>query len=254
MHFTYKTVMRAALVSVLAVMTGTMAQAAPFTSINGLDYDLGQFAGAAVTTNVGDNRIFGSTFDNPNGIDMLTLGELAAGQFGGVDPGDRITLGFGDGDQDMLTLTYGAPVLIGAGDASLFVVFEQASANTPDPEGTSFEISINGGIFVNAGTSASATLTEDVVGAGGDPQNQIVFDLTHADFGFLIGDTISTVKIQNLGIAGVSTDDPDFLFAARAGRIPAPEPGTLALFGLGLLLLYGTARWRRPAGVRLSLS
>jgi len=243
---------RKALAFALAVgvdaIGGTAADAAPVVTINGLSYDLAQFDGANVTTNVSSSDIFGSTFDNPNGIDGVTLGELAEPQFG-FDPGDRISLGIDDGDQDMLTLTYGSPVLIGPGDSMLFVVFEQSGDTTVDPEGRNFEISFNGGMFVNASTSGSVTATGGVVGAGGTEQNQIVFDLTHADFGFSIGDTISTVKIRNLVILGSSEDDPDFLFAARAGTgqvfASVAEPEVLAMLGLGLAVLAFSRR--RPA-------
>ncbi len=236
-----KTVLKASWI--FGVMIAMMQPSyAAVVTINSLDYELDQFIGATVTTTVDGSAIFGSTFDNPNGIDQFTLGELAFDQFN-MDPGDRITLGLQQElsppnmSVDSLTLTYGTPVLIGPGMSSLFVILEQASSKlTSDTEATSFRISFNGNSFQNAFASAFST-TMGVTGAGGDPQNQIVFDLTSAFFGFMIGDTISTVTIQNLGIGG-DADDPDFLFAARAGTTPVsevPEPTSLAVFIIGIL-------------------
>lgn len=246
---------RVTMAALLGLLTASGATAAPITSINGIDYDLAQFTAATVTTNVTEAEIFGSTFDNPNGIDLLTLGELATPQFG-FDPGDRITLGIEDGDQDLLTLFYGAPVLIGTGMSSWFVVFEQSGDTVVDPEGLNFEIAFNGGSFVEAWTSASVTATGGVVGAGGTEQNQIVFDLLHSDFGFSTGDVINSVAIRNRVITMSSEDDPDFLFAARAGTDPVffdpnadftnPEPSSLVLCAIALGYVgVGSARRRR---------
>lgn len=248
-HIRYTTLRGTAVAAALAAAMSVglfqtqQATAAPFTTIEGITFDLGQFTGAAVTTDVPASDLHGSTFDNPNGIDGVTLGELATAHFG-ADEGDRISLGEVDGAQNMILLTYGFGVLIGSGDSAKFVVYEQSGRAFLDPEGISFEISINGGTFVNAGTSAAATGTGGVTGAGGTEQNQIVFDLLHPDFGFTVGDVINTVKIQNLGISGVTTDDPDFLFAGRAGRAPltVSAPGVLALFGLGVIGLGALRR------------
>ncbi|MEQ9490085.1 MAG: PEP-CTERM sorting domain-containing protein [Alphaproteobacteria bacterium] len=229
------------IVATLCAVSISGAQAASI-SINGLDFDLAQFAGASVTTNVPANEIEGSTFDNPNGIDGFTLGELAAGQFG-FDPGDRISLG-DTGNQDSLTLTYGGPIGLGAGDASKFVIYEQSGRDFLDPEGTSFEISFNAGAFVNVSTSGAVTATGGVTGLGGTEQNQIVIDLFNAAFGFGVGDALNTVTIRNLGIGG-TTDDPDLLFAARAGTLAAvPVPAALPLMAAGLGL-FGLLGWRR---------
>ncbi len=226
------------------------ASAAPLTTINGLTFDLGQFAGAAVTTNVGSNDLNGTTFDNPNGIDGFTLGELASGQFGG-DFGDRISLGEVNGEQDFLTLTYGAPVLIGDGQASLFVVYESSGRTFLDEEGTNFEISFNGGAFIAANASASVTATGGVLGAANSGEsaehNQVIFDLLHSDFGFSVGQTISTVTIRNLVVLGSSADDPDFTFAGRAGVVSAVPLPAAAPMLLGGVALFGLLRRRRRA-------
>lgn len=216
-------------------------------TIGGFTYDLDQFSDATVTTdafNDADNpngpmdEIVGSTFDNLNGIDGFTLGELATAQFG-VDPGDRITLGFTPMEKNFLTLDYGlAPVSLIPG--SFFVVLEQATdIFDPDAEATSFEISFNGDPFKSAALFGSTTM--NLLGAGGDPQNQIVFDL-FTDFGFSVGDMLQSVTIQNLGVAG-EQDDPDFLFAGVA----VPEPNSLAILGIGAIGL--TIYRRRKKGI-----
>ena len=235
-------------VAAVALLGGGAVHAAPFTTINGLTFDLGQFVGASVTTDSDD--VFSSDFDNPNGIDGFTLGELAIGpgpnQFP-VDPGDRITLGLANSGQvEFLKLTYGISVPVGAGDASKYVVYEQSGRTTVDDEGKSFRISVNGGAFVDARTTAALTATGGVTGAGGTAQNQLVFDLLHPDFGLVIGSIISTVELRNIGLT-VNTDDPDFLFMGRAGTVstaPVPIPGAMPLAATGLAMI-GALGWRR---------
>lgn len=224
------------------------AQAAGIT-INGLDFNLDQFAGAGVTTNVSAAHVHASTFENLNGFDGYELGELAIGHFG-ADEGDRISLGDFSA-QDTLTLTYGTPVTVGPGQASLFVVLEQASSSSgSDAEGRNFEISINGGLFVNGNDSDGF----DFISGPGDAQNETIFDLTGPNFGLSIGDVINTVTIRNL-IGNDGTYDPDFLFAGRAGTdltyAPVPEPASLAVWGLVSLCgggsLYRRRKQRREA-------
>lgn len=239
-----KRILLAAAILTLVTNMASQSSAAVIT-IESYSYDLDQFLGASVTTNVPSSHVHSSTFENANGFDGFELGELASAHFGG-DVGDRISLGDFSA-QDTLTLTYGTPVAIGPGDSSLFVVFEQASANGYDIEGEHYEISINGGAFVDAANAISKTF---ITGMGGDGQNQTVFDLTDANFNLNIGDTISTVTIRNL-VGNDGTYDPDFLFAARAGTAPlsssspVPEPASLAVWGLFGLVGCGVGVYRR---------
>lgn len=216
-----------------------LSGAAQAVNINGFEFDLGQFTGAAVTTSVSAAHIHGNTWDNLAGVDNFTLGELAAGQFGGVDPGDHISLG----DQhplDWLTLTYGTGVTLGAGDGSLFVLYE-SSGRTPgqgDSGRTGWDIQFNGGAWHDAGSTASSvSLFLDYAPSHG----QIVFDLT--TLGFNLGDVINTVSVRNhLGVG------PDFTFGAFAsGSAPVPEPATMTLLGLGVAGMAIRRRMNRGA-------
>jgi hypothetical protein len=246
----------AVLFSVVALMFTASPARAALVTINSLQFELDQFIGARVTTtatndatnpNSSTDEIVGSTFDNPNGIDGFTLGELAGPRFVGdmgsqfsVDPGDRITLNFGQDSmtQDILTLTYaGAGFLLSS--INKFVVFEQASGVTTGPadlEATNFEINFNSGMFFNASVG---TLTRGVLGmAVSDPQNQIVFDLSAV--GLMPGVLVKTVTIRNLVGAG-DQYDPDFLFAGFS----VPEPSSLLVFAIGAVGCGVTARRRR---------
>lgn len=227
----------------LAVAAPMAATAAPFTTIDGFNFDLGQFSTAFVTT---DGTFASSNFDNVAGVDGFELGELAARPGGTtfpVDAGDRISLG-DDTTEQFLKLDYGANGFsVGAGQASNFVVYESSGRDFVDPEGLNFKISFNGGAFVNAGDAGVASV---VALAGAAEHNQIVFDLTDVEFGFLIGDTINTVEIRNLtGFPG--TSDPDFTFAGRAGIDAAiPAPAALPLM-LSVLALGGLMARRRKS-------
>jgi len=243
-------------IAAMAVTSTTWA--APIVNIEGLDFDLAQFTGAFVQTDSSfqDGRVF----DNVNGIDGFTLGELAVGsmtdQFSS-DPGDFLTLQ--GSPQEFLKLTYPTPIIIGSGDASLFVVYELASGISAslDAESQSFEISFNGGSFLSAASVLDSSNSRgNVTGTGGEAHNQVAFDLTASAIGFSVGDTLSTVEIRNLGVSG-RNDDPDFMFAARAGTTRIPEPTSLALLVIGTAAIgVGANRRRRrvdPARAKSSV-
>jgi hypothetical protein len=165
-------------------------------------------------------------------VDTYTLGELAEGQYGS-DPGDQVTLQ-DRATPDWLQLNYLTPITISA-LAHELVIFEiTSSQNSVDTEGTSFRVSFNGGGLIEA---SSATIVSHY--PADDPiedTNMLVFDLY--DFNFSNGDTFSTLYIENKD-TGSGTSDPDFIFAGIAGDLtPAsvPEPGSILLLGLGLLL------------------
>jgi hypothetical protein len=207
----------------------SMSHAAPVTTINGNDFDLAQFTGATVTYRSGGSVDFdGKLWDNANGVDGVTLGELAAGQFGS-DPGDQVTLQDRQ-TPDWLQLDYLTPILISP-TAHELVIFEISSQNFVDLEGTSFQVKFNGGGFVSALSAAASNFAT----AGAEDVNQLIFDLY--DFGFNNGDLFSSLYIENLD-SGAGTSDPDFIFAGIAGElntVSVPEPGSMILLALGLL-------------------
>ena len=212
-------------IAFLALTAG--AASASLVTINGLSYDLNQFDGAAVTyrADAGSTVTFdGKKWDQAAGVDGYTLGELASGQYGS-DPGDQISLN-NRVDPDWLQLNYGSPFTLTSASNQL-VIHEISSYTSVDPEGLSFNIRINGGGIIAA---SAATATNYWAGMGADgaaeDANQLVFDLF--SLGFSLGDTISTIYIENTD-TGSQTSDPDFIFAG----ITVPAPGALALLGLG---------------------
>lgn len=207
---------------------------ADVVNINGYDFELDQFDGAWVNYKSDGSVDFdGKEWDNIAGVDGLTLGELAAGQYG-ADPGDQVSLQGETGNEDWLQLNYGTPFQLVSSQNQL-VIHEISSVNFVDPEGMNFRISVNGGALVDASSAISAVNYD----AGGDAEdvNQLVFDLFA--MGFEIGDSISSVYIENIwDTSNPGASDPDFIFAG----ITTPTPGTAMLLGLGGL---AAARRRR---------
>lgn len=223
---------RLPLYCVLAIALGlltTHASAAVIT-VDTFSFDLDQFIGASVTTTSSD--IFGSNFDNAIGADGFTLGELSG------SASDRITLD-GSPTPDTLTINYATGFTVGAGQNAFFVVYESNGDLTVDPEGQNFDISFNGGSFVDALNG-----TASVVAPGGSTShNQIVFDLTDGNFNFSINDIITSVTIRNQ-TGGVGEFDPDFTFAAHAGTVVVPVPAAVWP-GMAMLAGLGAIQYRR---------
>jgi len=208
----------------LVLATAPAAFSAPLVTINSKTFDLAQFTGASVTYRADGSVTFdGKLWDNEVGVDLLTLGELAAGQFGS-DPGDQVSLNDRN-TPDWLQLNYGSGQTLVAG-ATEFVVFEITSSSSGvDLEGLSWKIGFNGAPPV----AVSALEVSHFPGPNGvEDTNMGVFDLL--DYGFNLGDSLNTVYIENID-SGSGTSDPDFIFA---GLTAIPEPTSLTLlFGIG---------------------
>lgn len=212
--------------------------AVPIAGINGYNFDLAQFAGAFVTYRAsppGTVTFDGKLWDNANGVDGFSLGELASGQFGS-DPGDQVSLN-NRTTPDWLQLDYSFPITISP-TAHELVIFEITSdASNVDVEGTSFRVRFNGGTLYDA---SLATLIDHYPNTGAEEDtNMLVFDLYN--FGFVDGNMFSTLYIENFD-SGSSTSDPDFIFAGMAGQLAStavPEPNSLFLLALGLMGVLG---------------
>ena len=221
--------------AVVLFALATQAASAQTVTINDCMFDMTQFDGASVTYRADGSVSFdGKRWDQAAGVDGYTLGELASGQYGG-DPGDQISLN-DRSSPDWLQLNYGTPQEL-TSSLNKLVIYEISSYTYVDPEGLSFNISVNGGPLVAASTADAINYWAGVGSDGpAEDANQLVFDLFA--MGFNPGDMISTVYIENID-SGSGTSDPDFIFAGLA----VPAPATLALLGLGGL----TASRRRRA-------
>lgn len=236
---------------VLAAITGHTI--AGDVTIGDYAFDLNQFNSAAVTYRADGAIAFdGKHWDNEVGVDGVTIGELAAGQFG-RDPGDQLSLndrGGTDGVVDWFELGFSTGLAVGNGMNDTFVFYEITSASSPtasatgiDIEGTSWEISINGSAFVHA--SMGDTKFLDFSGVGNaENVNQIAFSL--ADFGLAAGDTLSTIRVRNYD-SGSGVSDADFIFGGLGSAltvVPLPPAAFAALGLMGGLVAIRSIRRR----------
>ncbi len=227
-----------------ALLTCTSGALAADVTVGDYTFDLDQFAGAAVNYRTdadgGDVDFAGKLWDNAAGVDGYTIGELAHVQAGG-DPGDQLSLNStGSNGPDWFTMTFAVDLTIGGPASDTFVFYEITSAtsvNTDnasgiDTEGTSWEVSFNGGAFYNAGLGDTKFLDSASLGGGAENVNQIAFDLT--SFGLLAGEKLTTVMVRNLD-SGDGTSDPDFIFGGLEGPLAVVPLPPAAFAGFGLL-------------------
>jgi len=230
-----------AIIASAGILSGASASE---VTIGGYTFDLGQFAGASVNyrTNADGGQVTfdGKLWDNAVGVDGYTIGELAAGQFGS-DPGDQLSLN-NRSTPDWFTLNFAVDLAVGGPANDTFVFYEITSSNSGvDVEGTSWQISFNGGAFYNASLGTATFL--NFSGLGAENVNQIAFDLT--DFGLSVGDLLTSVTVRNLD-TGSSTSDPDFIFGGLEGTLNVVPLPPAAWAGLGLLgTLAGVRAVRR---------
>ncbi|MHA7813670.1 MAG: hypothetical protein ACX94C_09790 [Phycisphaerales bacterium] len=213
---------------VLAAITGHTI--AGDVTIGDYTFDLNQFNSAAVTYRSDGSITFdGKLWDNEVGVDGVTIGELAAGQYGS-DPGDQLSLNDASGTVDWFELGFSTGLVIGSGMNDNFVFYEITSSNSGvDVEGTSWEISFNGGSFISAGFGDATFLDNSSLGV--ENVNQIAFSLS--SFGFSAGDVLNTIRVRNV-YSGSTTSDPDFIFGGLGSTltvVPLP-PAAFAALGL----------------------
>jgi len=197
-------------------------------------FDLDQFAGAAVNYRADGAVAFdGKEWDNAVGVNNYTIGELAHVQAGG-DPGDQLSLrSTGSNGPDWFTMTFAVDLTIGGPASDTFVFYEITSSNAGvDPEGTSWEVSFNGGDFYAANTGVATFLDSGSLGPTIENVNQIAFDLT--SFGLSVGEKLTTVMVRNLD-SGDGTSDPDFIFGGLEGPLAVVPLPPAAFAGFGLL-------------------
>jgi hypothetical protein len=232
MMFNKKSTIVCVAAATLVIGFALPALAAPIVTINSKDFDLAQFSNASVTYRSDGSVDFdGKQWDNQVGVDGYSLGELAAGQYGS-DPGDQVSLNDRN-TPDWLQLNYGAGLILSASNTE-FVVFEiTSSTNGVDPEGLSWKIGFNGDAPI-AVTSGQVSYFANPTPSAEDT-NMAVFNLQ--DFGLNPGDTLFSVRIENLD-SGSGTSDPDFIFAG----VTVPEPASIGLIAIGGLALLRRRR------------
>ena len=211
----------AALAIVVAVPA---AQAANLVTVNGKTFDLDQFNDAFVAYRPDGSVSFdGKCWDNFVGVDPLTLGELAAGQYGS-DPGDQVSLN-DRSTPDWLELNYPSGQTISS--ATEFVVFEiTSSSDGVDVEGLSWKIGFNGAPPIQVTLSEVSHFPSP--GGGVEDTNMGVFKLID-DFGFSPGDLLYNVRIENVD-SGSGTSDPDFIFGGVTFTPAAPVTTDVCIY------------------------
>jgi len=158
----------------------------------------------------------------------------------GPDLANGVALGQGPtgGIADFIIPAFGSLASIANGTGFDFVIWEAGSP----PEPVLVSVSLGGGLF-SAAVSYSTTVAIPANSASGFATNSVHIDLD--DFGIAPGGLIDQVRIQG-SFTGIGGSGPDILAIAALNAGPpttgVPEPGTLALLGLGLAGLAASRR------------
>lgn len=151
----------------------------------------------------------------------------------GPDLSRGVALGQGPagGVADFVIPAFGLLASIANGDGFDFVIWEAGIPAEP----VLVSVSLGGGVFSEA-IAYNTAVASPANSASGFQTNSVHIDLS--DFGILAGGLIDQVRIQGL-FTGVGGSGPDILAIAALNAGPptigVPEPGTLALLGLGLV-------------------
>ena len=153
--------------------------------------------------------------------------------------GEKITLSFGSTGAVVNQITLGLLFLKGvAGDVINEAAQLQTNGGTACASGNAFCILSATGVWRGALLPASATLSPATAGNGG------IFKITNP-FGT---ELINSIDFMPWAISGAGATNSDFgLVSVTYTTTAVPEPGTLALVGLGMLGL-AVAGGRRARG------
>jgi hypothetical protein len=231
----------AGLLSAAILTVGSAASAAPIilpTELGPQAFDTDNFATSVVDSSCSASCL---TFGSGVGIEV---GPLTTAQIEpflvGADLSRGVGLGAGDlgGVADFVIPAFGSLASIANGPGYDFVVWEAGSPTEP----ILVSVSLGGGVF--SGAIAYQTFVVSPFNSdSGFQTNSIHIDLD--DFGIAPGALIDQVRIQGL-FTGIGGSGPDVLAVAalNAGPPTIPEPGALALLGLGLAGLAARRRTR----------
>ncbi len=211
-------------------LLGPAVQAAP-VGLGGFSFDSNLFGDSLLESD-------GGTFSAGNWLNVANADPGNPGYLTGAHFNTGIAnIGFSGGPISY-TIGYGAGILNGAGD-DLGVVVARFSTDSFDMEvSTDGGLNFSSAVTIGSGSAVDSGVDRTYFYGGSGPFNSSLFvhSLDLDLFGIGGGASVNAIRITG-------TTELDLIRAAGFDRaVGAPEPGTLALLGMGLL---GFRRFRR---------